>query len=151
VILSQFCFCIAAYDTFTQNMIETIFHHFNFSQKRSKISDCIFWKFFYKRKFSFSFISCTRNRHSTMIENYIRKNNVIKCEFDLAFTEKLIHYLIFTRDCRETLIDSHRLLSRRTLCWENNYSIFKRRRNWINLSLINNFVKSSIIIWSINT
>jgi hypothetical protein len=51
-------------------------------QKRSKLSDCIFWKFSYKRNFSFLFISCTRNRHSTMIENYIKRNDVIKCELN---------------------------------------------------------------------
>ncbi len=66
------------------------------SQKRSKISDCIFWKFSYKQKFSFSFISCTRNRHSTVIESYIRRNDVIKCEFDLIFIEKI-----------NSLFDSH--------------------------------------------
>ncbi len=58
------------------------------SQKRSKISDCIFWKFSYKRIFSFLIISCTRKRHSTVIEDYIRRDVVIWCEFDcLTFTE----------------------------------------------------------------
>ncbi len=90
------------------------------SQKRSKISDCTFWKISYKRKFSFLLISCTRNRYSTVIESYIRKNDVIKCELDLALTEKLIQYLTsqMTVDCcrerEETLIDFHRLLLRDT-------------------------------------
>jgi hypothetical protein len=57
-----------------------------------------------------------------MIESYIRRNDVIRCELDLALIERLIHYLTFTDDCREdadrlllsrkTLIDFHRLLSR---------------------------------------
>ncbi len=72
------------------------------SQKRSKISDRIFWKFSYKRRFSFLLISCTRDRHSTLIESYIRRDDVIKCELDLAFTERLIRYLIFTNYCHET-------------------------------------------------
>jgi hypothetical protein len=58
------------------------------SQKRSKISDCTFWNFFYKTKFSFILISCTRNRHLIVIENYIERDDVIWCEFDrLAFIE----------------------------------------------------------------
>jgi hypothetical protein len=99
------------------------FSSFQLSQKRSKISNCTFWKISYKRKFCFLLISCVRNRHSTVIESYIRRNDVIRCELDLALTEKLIHYLTLTDDCREdaaivvakkTLIDFHRLLSRST-------------------------------------
>jgi hypothetical protein len=48
-----------------------------FFQKRSKISDYIFWNFSYKRKNFFLFISCTRNRHSIVIENYIKRDDVI--------------------------------------------------------------------------
>jgi hypothetical protein len=115
----------------TEHELRTIFHHLNFFKSDRKISDCTFWKILYKRKFSFLLISCTRNRHSTVIENYIRRNDVIKCELDLAFIEKLIQYLIsqMTVDfCREKekknvdkfsqivatrrLIDFHRLLSR---------------------------------------
>jgi hypothetical protein len=70
-------------------------------QKRSKVSNCTFWKFSYKRKFSFLLISCTRNRHSTVIENYIRRDDVIRCELDLALTEKI-----------DSLFSFHRLLSR---------------------------------------
>jgi hypothetical protein len=77
------------------------FSSFQLFQKRSKISDCTFWNFFYKRKFSFLFISCTRNRHSTMIENYIRRNDVIRCKLDLAFIEKI-----------DSLFNSHKSLSR---------------------------------------
>jgi hypothetical protein len=108
------------------------FSSFQLFQKRSKISDCIFWKFSYKQKFSFLLISCSRNEHSTMIENYIRKNDEIKCEvnlalieklINLALIEKLIHYLTFTDAdklllSRKTLIDSHRLLSRDVLLRE---------------------------------
>jgi hypothetical protein len=95
------------------------FSSFQLFQKRSKISDCIFWKISYKRKFSFLLISCTRNRHSTIVENYVKRDDVIKCEFDLIFIEKLIHYLIsqMTVDCcrrerEKALINFHKLLSR---------------------------------------
>jgi hypothetical protein len=101
-VISQFCFCIAACDTLTQNMsYERFFHHLNSLKSDRKISDCTFWKFSYKRKFSFLLISCTRNRHSTVIESYIRRDDVIRCELDLALIEKLINYLILTDDCRE--------------------------------------------------
>jgi hypothetical protein len=79
------------------------FSSFQLFQKRSKISNCTFWKFYYKQKFSFLLISCTRNRHSTVIESYIKRNNVIRCELDLTFTEKSIHYLTFTNHCREEI------------------------------------------------
>jgi hypothetical protein len=121
------------------------------SQKRSKVSDCIFWKFSYKRKFSFLLIFCTRNRHSTVMKIYIRRNDVIKCELDLALIEKSIHYLIFTDHCREEIDKLSQIAVAKALCWESSYSIFKAARNWTNLSLINDFVRSSIIIWSINT
>jgi hypothetical protein len=38
-----------------------------------------------------------------MIENYIKRNEVMKCEFDLIFTEKSIHYLAFTDHRREEI------------------------------------------------
>jgi hypothetical protein len=125
--------------------IANYFSSFQLFQKRSKISDCTFWKNFYKRKFSFLFIFCTRNRHSTMIENYIKKNDVIKCELDLAFIEKLIQYLIsqMTVDCcRERrkdvdklsqivatkhLINFHRLLSRNVIAEKVIIRSLKRR------------------------
>jgi hypothetical protein len=97
----------------TKHELRTIFHHLNFLKSDRKSQICIFWKFSYKRKFSFLLISCTRNRHSTVIENYIRRDDVIKCEFDLTFTEKLIHYLTLINDCREDVINFHKLMSRR--------------------------------------
>ncbi len=74
-------FAIFSHKTWVANN----FSSSQFSQKRSKISNCIFWKFFYKRKFSFLLISCTRNRHLTMIENYIKRDNVIKSVRILSF------------------------------------------------------------------
>jgi hypothetical protein len=85
--------------------IASDFSSFQLLQKRSKISNCTFWKISYKRKFSFLLISCTRNRHSTMIENYIKKDDVIKCEFNLIFIEKSIHYLISQMIVAKTLIN----------------------------------------------
>jgi hypothetical protein len=120
-------------------------------QKRSKISDCTFWKFFYKRKFSFLFIFCTRNRHSTVIESYIRRNDVIRCELDLTLIEKIDSLFSFTNHCRDEIDKLSQIVVAKTFCRKNNYSIFKTARNWTNLSLINDFVRSSIIIWLINT
>jgi hypothetical protein len=118
-----------------------------------------FLKIFLHTKIFFSLISFTRNRHSKVIQNYIKRIDTIKWELDLIFIEKT-----------DSLFDFHTWLSRnanrlsqivvakesvdrllqiavaKTLCWENNYSIFKATRNWINLSMINDFVRSSIII-----
>jgi hypothetical protein len=113
------------------------FSSFQLSQKRSKISDCIFWKFFYKRKFSFLLIFCTRNRHSTMMKSYIRRDDVIKYELDLTFIEKSIHYLALTNDCREEIDKFSQIVVAKMFCWKNNYAIFRTTRNWTNLSLIN--------------
>jgi hypothetical protein len=98
----------------TEHELRAIFHHLNSLKSDWNVSDCIFWKFSYKRKFSFLLIFCTRNRHSTVIESYIKRNDVIRYELDLTFIEKLIHYLRFTNDCREKRwLNSLRLLSRK--------------------------------------
>jgi hypothetical protein len=97
VILSQFCFCIAACDIFTQNM-KTIFHHLNFLKSDRNSQIALFEIFFTNEIFSFLFISCTRNRHSTVIEDYIERNDVIWCELDhLTFIEIefKLHFLKF--------------------------------------------------------
>ncbi len=78
--------------------------------------NCIFWNLSYWRRKFFWFVLCMRNRHSTMIEDYIKRDNVIKCELDSVFTEKLIHCLAFINCCleeRKALINFHKLLSRR--------------------------------------
>jgi hypothetical protein len=125
----------------TEHELRTIFSSSQLSQKRSKLSNCSFWKFSYKRKFfflthllyakftlnndrrlyrkrwcdqmrtwlfsshwnriwialfeicrtdeeiSFWHVLCMRNRHSTVIENYIRRDDVIRCELDSAFID----------------------------------------------------------------
>jgi hypothetical protein len=86
-----------------------------------------------------------------MIKSYIKKDNVIKCELDLIFIKKSIYYLIFTDHYREDVDKLSQIAVAKTLCWENDYSISKTTRNWTNLSLINDFVRSSTIIWSIDT
>ncbi len=101
--ISQFCFCIAACNTFTQNMnCERFFIISTFSKAIENLS-LYFLKNFLQTKFFFLFISCTRNRHSRVIESYIERDNVIKCEFNTVFIEKSIHYLIFTDHCRESI------------------------------------------------
>jgi hypothetical protein len=37
----------------TEYELRMIFHHLNFFKSDRNVSDCIFWKFFYKRKFFF--------------------------------------------------------------------------------------------------
>jgi hypothetical protein len=101
--------------SYTEHELRTIFHHFNFFKSDRNVSDCIFWKFSYKRKFSFLFISCMRNRHSTMIESYIKRNDVIRCELDLTFTEET-----------DSLFDSHRWLSRKKRRWLSFHRLLSR-------------------------
>jgi hypothetical protein len=86
-----------------------------FFQKRSKISNCIFWIFFSKKKISFLFISCMQKWHSSVIENYIKKDDVIRCEHNcLIFTE--IDLLSFYKSLsRNVLINFHKSLSRERL------------------------------------
>jgi hypothetical protein len=119
-------------DTFTQNMICDQFFILNFLKKQSKKLKWRFLLFFIKKnKFSFLFVSCTRKQYLTVIEDYIKKNDVI--------VEINSHNLL-TRD--DHVID---------LIWcDKSYSIFTTTRNWTNLSLINDFVKSSIIICFVN-
>jgi light-regulated signal transduction histidine kinase (bacteriophytochrome) len=104
-----------------------------FSKAIEKSQIAFLEKFLTNENFSFLLISCTRNRHSTVIESYIRRNDVIRCELDLAFTEKTDSLFDFTDDCRmlprrreekrdvdrlsqivvtKHLINFHRLLSR---------------------------------------
>jgi hypothetical protein len=48
----------------------------------------LFENFFTNENFSFLLIFCMRNRHSTVIENYIERDDVISCELDhLVFIE----------------------------------------------------------------
>ncbi len=178
------------------------------SQKRSKLSDCTFWKFFYKRKFFFlthllhakptlnssrrlykkrwcdlmrtwsfslslkSNLDCTfwnlsyRRRNFFLTRSVYAKSTLNSdrklykkrwCDQMRTWFSShwnLIHCLAFTDCCREerrTLIDFHRLLPRRALCWDDSYSISRATRNWTNLFLASDFVRSSTIIWSMNT
>jgi hypothetical protein len=137
----------------TEHELRTIFHHFNFLKNNQNVSDYTFWKFSYKRKFSFLFVFCTRKRHLTVIEDYIKRNDVIRCEFDLIFFEKI--WFTVNKFPQIAVAKSVDRLSQiavaKTFCWESNYSIFRTTQNWINLFLINDLMKSSIIIWSMNT
>ncbi len=57
-----------------------------------------------------------RKRHSTVIESYIRKDDVIRCELDLAFTEKSIYYLTLTDHCREETDKLSQIAVAKTFC-----------------------------------
>ncbi len=87
--ISQFCFCIAVCDIFTQNMnCERFFIISTFSKAIETFQIALFEKNFTNEKFSFLFVFYTRNRHSTMIENYIKRNDVIWCKLNrLIFIE----------------------------------------------------------------
>ncbi len=152
---------VSLFATFShKTWIANDFSLFQFFQKRSKISNCNFWKFFTHESFSFLFIFCTRNRHLTMIESYIKRNDVIKCELNLVYIEKtdsLFHFhtwlsrdadrFLYIAVAREKNVDRlSQIAVAKTLCWEISYSISRTTRNWINLFLINDFVKSLIII-----
>jgi hypothetical protein len=66
----------------TEHELRTIFHHFNFFKSDRNSQIALFENFFTNENFSFLFISCTRNRHLTVIESYIERDDVIKCELD---------------------------------------------------------------------
>ncbi len=101
---------VSLFATFShKTLIANDFSSSQLFQKRSKISDCTFWNFSYKRKISFLLILCTRKRYLSMIENYIKRNDVIWYELDcLALTEidSLLSSLFW-----DSLINSHRSLS----------------------------------------
>jgi hypothetical protein len=109
-VISQFCFCIAACDILTQNMnCERFFLHFNFLKSDRNFQIALFENFFTNENFSFLFISCTRNRHSTMIEDYIERDDVIRCELDrlaLIEVESRLHFLKFVVQTKKFLSDS---------------------------------------------
>jgi hypothetical protein len=68
----------------------------------------LFENFFTNENFSFLFISCTRNRHSTMIEDYIRRDDVIWCELNrltLIEIESRLHFLKFVVQTKKFLSD----------------------------------------------
>ncbi len=82
----------------TEHKLRTIFHHFNSFKSDRNSQIALFEIFLTNESFSFLFISCTRNRHSTMIEDYIERNNMIWCELDrLTFIEieSKLHFLKF--------------------------------------------------------
>ncbi len=109
----------------TEHELRTIFHHLNSFKNDQNVSDCTFWEIFYKRKFSFLLIFCMRNPHSTVIESYIRRDDVIWCELDcltIIEIESLLSSLLW-----DSLIDSHRSLSRNALV-ENVIIPFLERR-----------------------
>jgi hypothetical protein len=72
-----------------------------------------FLKIFLQTKISFSLISCMRSRHSTVIQDYIRRDDVIRCELDLVLTITAAKLDIFHRSLsRDALVSSHRSLPR---------------------------------------
>jgi hypothetical protein len=82
----------------TEHELRTIFMISTSSKTIETLRLHFFENFLTNENFSFLLISCTRNRHSTVIESYIRRDDVIRCELDLALTEQLIHCLALT-DC----------------------------------------------------
>jgi hypothetical protein len=89
------------------------------SQKRSKLSDCIFWKFSYKRKFFFlihllyakSALNTDRKLYKKRWCDLMRTWSFSSywCELDrLAFTEieSRLHFLKFVVQAKEFLSDS---------------------------------------------
>jgi hypothetical protein len=137
VILSQFCFCIAACDILTQNMNCERFFIISTLSKTIETLRLHFLKIFLQTKFFFSFISCTRNRNSTVIEDYIKRNNVIWCELDrLTFIkiEFKLHFLKFVVQTKKFLLIRF-VYAKSTL--NNDRKLYKKKwcdqmRTWFN-------------------
>ncbi len=168
--IPQFCFCIAVCDILTQNMSCERFFIISTFSKAIENFRLHFLKISYKRKFffltHFLYLKSTFNSDRKLYKkkwcDQMRtwSNSHWKNWFTIWLSQITV---------AERLIDSHRLLSRKkrekridkllqiaiakTFCWEreSSYSISKAAQNWTNLSLINDFVRSSIIIWSIDT
>jgi hypothetical protein len=141
-VISQFCFCIAACNTFTQNMSCKRFFIISTFSKTIESLRLHFLKFFLHTK-NFFLIHLLHVKSTLNSDRKLYKKKWCdRCELDrLTFIEhwfiiELSQIIIAKRidHCRETL-----------------YSIFNATRNWTNLSLINDLMRSSIIIWSMNT
>jgi hypothetical protein len=141
-VISQFCFCIVACDTLTQNMnCERFFIISTFSKAIENLR-LHFLKILLQAKIFF--LTHLLHAKSTLNRDrkLYKKRWCDRCELDhLTFTEhgfiiELSQIIVAKRidHCRETL-----------------YSIFNATRNWTNLSLINDLMRSSIIIWSMST
>jgi hypothetical protein len=93
----------------TEHELRTIFHHLNFLKSDRNSQIALFENFLTNENFSFLLIFCTRKRHSTVIEDYIRRDDVIWCELDrLTFTEieSRLHFLKFVVQTKKFLSDS---------------------------------------------
>ncbi len=125
----------------TEHELRTIFHHLNFF-KNDRKSQIAFLKIFLQTKnfflTHFLHAKSTLNRDRELY----KKRWCDRCELNrLILTEywfiiELSQIIVAKRidHCRETL-----------------YSIFSATRNWTNLSLIDDLMRSSTIICSMNT
>jgi hypothetical protein len=111
-------------------------------QKRSKISDCTFWKFSYKWKiFFFTHLLYAKSTFNSDRELYKKKwCDQMRTWFNSHWKNRFIIWLSQIIVAKKQ-IDFHKLLSRRadrisqiavarTSCWENSYSISRAARNW---------------------
>jgi hypothetical protein len=94
----------------TEHELRTIFfHHLNSLKNDRNSQIAVFENFFINGSFSFLLIFCTRNRHLTVIEDYIERDDVIKCELDyLTFNEieSELHFLKFVVQTKKFLFDT---------------------------------------------
>jgi hypothetical protein len=93
----------------TEHELRTIFHHLNFLKSDQNFQIALFENFLTNETFSFLLISCTRNRHSTVIADYIKRNDVIWCELNrLTFIEieSRLHFLKFVVQTKKFLFNS---------------------------------------------
>jgi hypothetical protein len=103
----------------TEHELRAIFHHFNFLKSDRKSQIALFENFLTNKNFSFLLISCTRNRHSTVIESYIRRDDVIRYELDLVLINNWFIIKRWSRSLsRNDLINFHKSLSRDVLLKE---------------------------------
>ncbi len=113
MILSQFCFCIAACDILTQNMnCERFFSSSQLFQKRSKISNCTFLKIFLQSKIFFlNHLLYAKTTFNSDRKFYKKKCRDLMRILLFNFHWKLIHKLL----SRNASICFHKLLSRASL------------------------------------
>jgi hypothetical protein len=84
----------------------------------------LFEKNFTNENFSFLLVFCTRKRHSTMIEDCIKKDDMIWCELNrliLIEIESRLHFLKFVVQTKKFFSDSFCIHEIDIQQWSKNY------------------------------
>jgi hypothetical protein len=100
--------------------IKRFFHHLNSFKSDRNSQIALFENFSTNENFSFLLIFCTRNRHSTVIKDYIKRDDVIWRELDclaLIEIESKLHFLKFVVQTKKFLSDSFCVRENDTQRW----------------------------------